>query len=126
MDKIILRKMRFNGICGVFAEEKELAQPFLITITLEIPRIPACDTDDLNDTVDYGKVFALTKEVVEQGSYDLIEYMAGEIVRKTMASSGIIHAVTVLVEKPDAPIDGDFKSMAVEIRRTRDELEDAL
>ncbi len=126
MDKIILKKMRFEGICGVLPSEKELPQPFLVTMTLEIPRIRACDTDDLEDTVDYGKIFSIVKKTVEEGYYDLIEYMAGQILRNVFSADDMISAATVLVEKPQAPIDGDFKAMAVEIRRTRDELEEAL
>ena len=126
MDKIILKQMRFEGICGVFPAEKELPQPFLVTLTLEISKIPACETDDLADTVDYGKIFSIVKKTVEEGSYDLIEYMAGEILRNVLSADTMIQAATVLVEKPQAPIDGEFKSMAVEIRRTREEPEASL
>ncbi|MBP5187459.1 MAG: dihydroneopterin aldolase, partial [Clostridiales bacterium] len=76
MDKIVLKNMRFRSFSGVLPEEKKDGQEFVITLTLTLKDIPGCRTDKLSDTVDYGKVFSIVKDYVENASVDLIEYMA--------------------------------------------------
>ena len=126
MDKIVLKNMRFRSFSGVLSEEKTEGQNFVITLTLELKEIPGCCTDKLSDTVDYGKVFAMTKDYVENTSCDLIEYMAENIIVRIMRTFSLMEKITCEIQKPTAPIDGDFDYMSVIIGRTRQELETVL
>ncbi|HBY32794.1 MAG TPA: dihydroneopterin aldolase [Clostridiales bacterium] len=126
MDKIVLKNMRFRSFSGVLSEEKAEGQNFVVTLTLELKEIPGCRTDKLSDTVDYGKVFAMTKEYVEHTSCDLIEYMAENIIIRIMRCFSLVERITCEIQKPTAPIDGDFDYMSVIIGRTRQELEPVL
>lgn len=126
MDKIILKNMRFRSFSGVLAEEKSEGQNFVVTLTLELKEIPGCRTDKLSDTVDYGKVFSMTKDYVENTSCDLIEYMAENIIIRIMRCFSLVESITCDIQKPTAPIDGDFDYMSVIIGRTRQELEKVL
>ena len=75
------------------------------------------------DTVDYGKVFSIVKDYVENASVDLIEYMAYQIIVKIMRAFSEVKEISCEIQKPRAPIDGDFDYMSVIISRTRDEME---
>ena len=126
MDKIVLKNMRFRSFSGVLSEEKTEGQNFVITLTLELKEIPGCRTDKLSDTVDYGKVFSMTKDYVENTSCDLIEYMAENIIVRIMRTFFLVEKITCEIQKPTAPIDGDFDYMSGIIGRTRQELETVL
>ena len=126
MDKIVLKNMRFRSFSGVLQKEKSEGQDFVVTLTLELPVIPGCRTDKLSDTVDYGKVFSMTRDYVENTSCDLIEYMAENIILRIMRSFSLIERITCEIQKPTAPIDGDFDYMSVIIDRSRKELEEIL
>lgn len=123
MDRITLQNMRFRSHSGVLQEEKEQGQNFVVTLELCIPEIPACQTDALDDTVNYAKVFEMTRDYVENESCDLIEYMAQQIVLRVMREFTMIEEITCEIKKPTAPIEGDFDSMNVQITRSRQQLE---
>ncbi len=76
--------------------------------------------------MDYSHVFSITRDFVENTSCDLIEYMSEQIIIRVLRAFSMIEACTCQIKKPMAPIDGDFDSMNVTIRRTREQLESML
>lgn len=123
MDKILMNSMRFVSHSGVLEEEKKNGQTFVVSLELFVSEIPAWKTDCLSDTIDYSKVFEIVKNTVENLQCDLIEYMAGEIMKNVVSAFEEVEKITVRIEKPLAPIEGDFESMGVEITRSRNDLE---
>ena len=126
MDKIVMKNMRFVSHSGVLPKEKEEGQEFVVTLTLEIKDIPGCRSDDLLDTVNYAAVFELVRDYVEDVSCNLIEYMAEHIIRKVMSAFTQVEKITCEIQKPNAPIDGDFDYMSVIIKREREDMEKKL
>jgi len=118
-DRILLEGMRFHGRVGVLDAEKAQGQEFRVDLALEFLRIPACDDDRLDHTVDYGRVFEMVRRIVESARFDLIERLAGEIAARTLVEFPSVLAATVTVRKPDAPVRGRFDGMGVSIRRER-------
>ncbi len=118
-DRILLEGMRFFGRTGVLDAEKREGQDFVVDLVLEFLRIPACDDDRLDRTVDYGLVFETVRRVVETSGFDLVERLAGEVAARVLAEYPSVLAVDVTVRKPHAPIRGRFASMGVSIRRER-------
>jgi dihydroneopterin aldolase len=118
-DQIILSHMVFYSHVGVLDFEKENGQSFDLDVTLYCQRIRATDTDELTETVDYGKVYQVVREVTEPAQFDLIERLAGAIADAVLGSFCQVEAVDVLVRKPSAPIEGSFAYMGVKIRRER-------
>ena len=123
MDKILMNSMRFVSHSGVLEEEKKNGQTFVVSLELFVSEIPAWKTDCLSDTIDYSKVFEIVKNTVENLQCDLIEYMAGEIMKNVVSAFEEVEKITVRIEKPLAPIEGDFESMGVEMTRSRNDLE---
>lgn len=117
MDKIVLRNMEFWGRIGCLPEEKTNDARYLVTVTLYVDEIKGAESDRLEDTIDYSKVFDIAKDVIESEPMNLIEYAAGRIAREVKARYEDIARVKVTISKPDAPIDGVFETMEVTIER---------
>jgi len=120
-DQISLKRMAFYGYTGVLDFEKKNGQIFLVDLTLCFSCIQAVDTDILTDTVHYGEVFEAVKNIVETSRFDLIEFLAGEIIRVIFAKFPLIQAIETIVAKPDAPVKGVFESISIRIFRERKE-----
>ena len=119
MDKIIMREMRFLSHVGCLDFEKRDGQIFIVTAEIGFDEIRGCFTDDLNDTCDYSKVYSDIEKVVTEADCDLIEHLAQMIADTIFQADYRIKYAKVKVSKPDAPIDGNFAAMEVEIERHR-------
>ena len=120
MDWIKMNKMEFYSHVGCLEKEKIDGQNFIISIELGFENeILGCKTDKLEDTSDYSVIFNEVKDLVESSSDNLIEYLAQKIADKVFEVDKKVDRVVVTVEKPNAPIDGCFKSMDVVITRDR-------
>jgi dihydroneopterin aldolase len=117
-DRIELRGLTIRGHHGVFEHERRDGQDFVIDITVWIDLAVAAASDDLADTVDYGALAQLAADVVAGPPRDLIETVAAEIADGLMVDERL-HAVEVVVHKPDAPIPLTFSDVAVVARRSR-------
>jgi 7,8-dihydroneopterin aldolase/epimerase/oxygenase len=122
MDKIILKSMRFYAYHGVLQEEREKGQNFCIDIEMSVDLRKAGMNDELFDTLDYSKVFYDVKEITENNKFRLIEKLADSISREMLSRYERIQEILVRVRKPEAPIEGEFDWVGVEIKRSRDEL----
>ncbi|MCT2535302.1 dihydroneopterin aldolase [Aquibacillus koreensis] len=119
MDKIYLNQMQFYGYHGLFPEENKLGQRFNVDLVLELDLGKAGQSDDMDDSINYGTVFNVTKEVVEGKSRNLVEAVAHDIAERLFSSFDKLQACTVKVYKPDPPIPGHYQSIAIEIYRER-------
>lgn len=117
-DRIELRGLTVRGNHGVFDHERRDGQDFIVDVTVWIDLAAAAASDDLADTVDYGALAQLAAEVVAGPPRNLIETVAAEIADRVMADVRL-HAVEVVVHKPDAPIPLTFSDVAVVARRSR-------
>ncbi|ETI69715.1 dihydroneopterin aldolase [Neobacillus vireti] len=119
MDKIYVNGMEFYGYHGVFPEETRLGQRFAVDLAVSVDLKKAGDTDELEHSVNYGELYEVCKEVVEGKPYKLVEAVAERIAGSVLAGFPLVSEVTVKVIKPDPPIPGHYKSVAVEITRRR-------
>ncbi|OCS92234.1 dihydroneopterin aldolase [Caryophanon latum] len=118
MDYIHVRDMQFYGYHGVLIEETRLGQRFRATVSLAVNIEEAGKTDDLNKTVSYVGVYELCKEIIEGTPYKLIEAVAETIATRILADyEGQVFGCRVEIIKPDPPIPGHYKEVAVEITR---------
>lgn len=117
-DRIELRGLTVRGRHGVFEHERANGQDFVIDITVWIDLADAAASDDLTDTYDYGALAQLAADVVAGPPRKLIEAVGGEIADRVMGDPRV-HAVEVVVHKPQAPIAHQFADVAVVVRRSR-------
>ncbi|KXZ39738.1 dihydroneopterin aldolase [Alkalithermobacter thermoalcaliphilus JW-YL-7 = DSM 7308] len=120
MDKIILSNLAFYGYHGVLEEENKLGQKFFIDIELYCDLKKAGESDDLNFSVNYARVYDIAKDICENNRYKLIESLAENISKKIFQEFNIIDEVLIRIKKPEAPVKGIFDYFGVEIRRKKD------
>lgn len=118
MDYIHLREMEFYGYHGVLQEETKLGQRFRATVSLAVSTKKAGETDNLQHTVSYVEVYELCKDIIEGKPYQLIEAVAERIASTILEKyEGQVYGCRVELIKPDPPIPGHYKEVAVEIVR---------
>ena len=118
MDRVALRGLKARGHHGVFPEEREEGQIFLVDLVLGLDTRPAAADDDLTKTVHYGVVAEEVVAVVEGEPVNLIETLAQRIADTCLAHEEI-QEVEVCVHKPQAPITVPFDDVTVTITRSR-------
>lgn len=119
IDKIYVNGMEFYGYHGVLAEETKLGQRFRVDLMVELDLSKAGETDDLTHTVNYAMLYNRCKEIVEGQPFKLIEAVAENIAKEILSTFKAVQTCTVKLIKPDPPIRGHYKDVAVEITRGR-------
>lgn len=119
MDKIIINGLTLNAHHGVAKEEKDNGQTFILDITATIDLESARKSDNLNDTENYAKMIGTIKAVFMSEKNDLIERAAERVADALLKNYTKLQSVTVLLKKPQAPINADFQYVGVEITKTR-------
>lgn len=119
LDIIKLHNAVFYAYHGAMSDEQSLGGKFEIDVELHCDLTEAKQTDDLQKTVNYEKVYALMKSIVTGKKYYLIEALAHSI------GSGIINAfphvrkTIVRVRKPGAPVHGVIDTIEVHVETVR-------
>jgi 7,8-dihydroneopterin aldolase/epimerase/oxygenase len=117
-DRIQLRGLTVRGHHGVLEHERRDGQDFVVDVTVWIDLDRAAATDDLSDTMDYGELAGRVAAVVGGPARNLIEAVAADVAEDVMRDERI-HAVEVVVHKPQAPIPLSFNDVSVVARRSR-------
>ena len=117
-DRITLANMRFEGRHGYYEHERLAAQPFEIDVELVLDLQPAGVSDDLARTIDYQRVHAIARQVVESTTFNLLEAIAETIARDILAEFDVVE-VGVRVRTPAVQLGGPLDYAAVENWRRR-------
>ena len=119
MEKIHIKGLEIYAYHGVFQEEKDKGQPFVLDITMELDCMNACMTDCLEGTVNYAEVCDAAEEIMLSEKCDLIERAAQKVCDGILEKFPPVQAVTVVLKKPEAPVSQKIAYAAVELRRER-------
>lgn len=119
MDKIFINGFVLFARHGVHPEEAVLGQRFIFDVELHLDLRSAGQTDQLDQTVDYGAVMTCIARVTETRRCRLIEALAEGIVLALFTEFPLVKAVRLRVNKPSAPVPGMFSAMGIEIVRER-------
>jgi len=117
--KICIKDMEVFSYHGVYDFEKENGQIFLISIEISINYDISNDSDLLEQTIDYAKVYKRVYQISRENKFNLIESLAQQIALTILREFSEVLEVSVKVKKPRAPIEGDFKYVGSEIKLTR-------
>jgi dihydroneopterin aldolase len=117
-DRITLRGLRARGHHGVYPEEREAGQTFVVDLSLDVDTRQAASSDDVADTVHYGELAAEVVAVVAGDPVNLLETLAARVAGVCLSRS-LVERVEVTVHKPEAPVGVPFDDVAVTIVRTR-------
>lgn len=116
MDSIVIRDLRVKANVGVTEEERATEQLLVICVEIAADLRRAGATDDLSDTIDYGRVTQEVAELVQGSRSALLEHLAEQIATHIAAIPGA-DGVTVEIAKDAPPIEQDVGSVSVRIER---------
>jgi len=111
--------MVFHGRHGYYEQEQLAPQPFEVDVELRLNLQPAGVNDDLTQTVDYGRVYEVTRQVVESTTFRLLEAIGEAISHEILADFPAVDEVGVRVRKPQVVLGGPIGHTGVEIWRQR-------
>ncbi len=113
--RLFLSGIRAEGRHGARPGEKDQPQPFVVDLDLELDAID----DSIDATADYRVITETVREIVEQGSFDLIETMADAIARRVASIQRVV-GVTAVVHKPNAAARLGIDGVAAAAKATGD------
>jgi len=79
MDIIFLRDLKVTTLIGIYEREKLVPQTIQIDLDIALPNSRACETDDINDALDYADVAQHIQTVLSEGHFSLLETLAEHI-----------------------------------------------
>ena len=102
---------------GVFPEEKEKGQKFLVNAALHMDARRAGREDALALSTDYGDLCHFITRWMQENTCRLLEAVAERLSEAILLKYQLIAAVDLEIRKPEAPIDLPFGYVSVEVHR---------
>ena len=116
MQVIRIKNLRLRTIIGIFDWERENKQDVILNLTIEINAPEAGTKDHIDATLDYKTICKNVIQLVEASSYQLIETMAYEILKRVLESPMAVTA-EIEIDKPHALRFADSVSYALTLNR---------
>lgn len=79
MDIIFLRELKVDTLIGVYEWEKRVPQTLQIDLEIGLPSSRACQTDDLNDALNYADIVRDIQSALTSRHFNLLEALAEAI-----------------------------------------------
>jgi 7,8-dihydroneopterin aldolase/epimerase/oxygenase len=105
MGQIALEGMEFFAYHGHFDEEQKIGNKYSIDVIIETDLAKPATSDNLRDTIDYGDIYQMVKEVMSK-KHRLLEHVGHEIIDAIRLRFNSIRKVSVSVSKFNPPIGG--------------------
>jgi len=80
-DIIFLRELKIDTLIGVYEREKRIPQTLQMDLEIALPNSRACQSDDIDDALDYAKIVAHIQEVLQSRHFNLLEALAEHIAK---------------------------------------------
>lgn len=116
MGLIEIEGMEFYAYHGHFIEEQVVGNKFLLNIAIETNCNNAGKSDNLNDALDYQKVYNLIKEEMLKKS-SLLENICKRILDHLYADFENINKATIKVSKINPPMGGQIEKVSITMSR---------
>lgn len=116
MDRLELCGMEFYSYHGCFQQERICGGRYIVDCICNLDLTKAAQSDNLNDTVDYPKIYEIIKRDISTPA-NLIEHLAGRIISSIKADFPQIESVTITISKLNPPIDGSMAAAKVTLTR---------
>ena len=118
MDRISLCNQGFYAYHGCEAHERGYGQRFFVDVDIFGDWSAAGRSDDLNEALDYTRVYSIVKQIVEGERYNLLEALAENVATKILDFPQA-EAVSIRIRKPGTPLAGVLDHVEVAIERQR-------
>ena len=119
MDQITIKDLEVYANHGLYKEEKALGQKFLVSAILSLDTKLAGVSDQMDYSVDYGKVCHRIKEILTENDFNLIECVAETVAKKLLLEFSLIRKLEIEVKKPWAPKEIVWNTLIRQSMRSR-------
>ena len=113
---IKINEIQLFGYHGLYEEEKENGQNFIISLSIDIDY--TVKNDKIKNTVDYTKIINEVKDTFNQKRYNLIESLA-VVISDNLMKNKKIKSLDISIKKESPPIDTKINSVEVNLRKIR-------
>jgi dihydroneopterin aldolase len=117
---IRLHNAVFYAYHGVLSDEQNLGGKFEVDVDLYCDFKRGANSDHLEDTVNYERVYDCIRTLVLEKKHFLLESLADAIGKGIIKNFSRVYSVTVRVRKPGAPVRGVIDYVEVEWTVDRD------
>ncbi len=115
-DIVSLEGMEFYAFHGFYEEEREKGNDFVVDIHVTTDFAIASEHDDLEGTVNYEVIYAITKEEMAIPT-KLLERVAQRILDRLFESFNEISTIEISVAKKNPPVGGAVKQSRITMIR---------
>ena len=105
--RLFLTGIGARGCLGANPGEQDVPHDVVVDLDVEVE----VAADSLAATADYRSLIRVAREVVADGSFDLLESLAAAVARTVAAGPGVVRA-TAIVHKPAAARSNDIQGVA--------------
>lgn len=112
--KVCLKAMTFHAFHGCYEKERLHGNTFIVHINFWYNVEKAALSDNLEDSVDYTKVYDRVN-VIMQEPVNLLEHLANKILLDLQNNFKEVKRWQIKVEKCSPPIEGKIESIGIEI-----------
>ena len=106
MGLLELEGLEFYSYHGCLPHEKAAGNLFTVDFKAETDMEKAAESDSLEDTIDYGKIYDIVADVMNGEHAGLIEHLAGKIIKNISARFPGLENFSVRVSKRRPPVNG--------------------
>jgi dihydroneopterin aldolase len=118
-DKIKVTGIEGLGYHGLYDSEREIGQPFVVDVELELDLEAAGKTDEIDYTVDYNDIAQLIYNEIIGPPMKLLETLGERVCEKIFTAYPAVQEIEVTVHKPRAPISVPFGDVSITLKRER-------
>ena len=114
MALIEIEGMEFYAYHGHYAEEQIVGNKFLLDLSIIADCEKASESDDIEDAINYQTAYKIVKKEMQIKS-NLLENIAGRIIKSLRKEFPNIEKVTIKVSKINPPMGGKINKVSVSI-----------
>lgn len=113
--------MEFYAYHGHFKEEQRVGNRFIVNVKLKTDITEAAQSDNLDDAMDYQKVYKLIEEEMKQKSY-LIEPLLMRTVKRLFNEFKQLEYLELEISKLNPPLGGRVERVSLEWSGNRENI----
>ncbi len=117
MSQIFIEGLEVFGHHGVYEEEKQNGQLFIVDCIMQVDYAKASATDALEHTVNYAEVALFIGDYFKSTRHDLLETVAEELATSILLMFPAISELKLKINKPNAPIPMEFAGVGVSLTK---------
>ena len=111
---VFLQDVRFRAFHGVFSQERQVGNDYILNLRVGYPLGMAMVSDDVEDTLNYAALYELVRREMQQPS-QLLEHVAARIADAICTAFPHATSIDLTLTKQNPPMGADCQGAGVEV-----------